>query len=37
MNGHEDDGDDLCWNGSVSGPQTLILAQDQGAEQLRGL
>ena len=24
------------WSGSVSGPQTLILAQDQGAEQLTG-
>ena len=30
MNGHENDGDDR-WSGSVSGPQTLILA-----EQLRG-
>ena len=36
MNGHEDDGDDRCSSGSVSGPRTLILAQDQGAEQLRG-
>ena len=35
MNGHEDDGDDR-WSGSVSGPQTLILAQDQAAEQLTG-